>query len=220
MKRMQVLILIGAVVLLSGCGAQTTGKDVTVNNKIIIEQNYGEIHINPDLATKSGDLSQTTENPTNIETPVDLSLTPVTPEQALAGAVEQKTAATIMAKAAEIAGSEDQALGPEDQAPESASAAGYKYSKNYKMQEIYHDGRPFYRLGQPGESFGESILIVGDSDGKEFIVPDTGKDTGDKAQQFFFNGRGEVEHTFDGNASLFWFRGGAESVTVHYNGVD
>jgi len=94
----------------------------------------------------------------------------------------------------------------------------WKHTKAYNMQEISH-GRPFYRFGIPGEQFGKTVLFT-DEKGNKFLIPDTLKDTGDKANQFFFNGKGQFEHTFDGNASMFWYPTGSHSITAHFNGVE
>lgn len=102
---------------------------------------------------------------------------------------------------------------------------GYKYKVVKEMQNVMDDTRPFYRLGViPQDVWGKEILIVGDTDGLEFPISDTSKnaDLLGNREVFFFNGTDTSTEpgTFDGKASLFWKKGGSQSVTVYYNGVE
>jgi len=223
------VIVLGFVLLLASCGAQTTGKDITVKNSFEFNNIYGSVTIAPDLATKSGDLEQTTENPTEITTPIDIVLTPA---QMLTKAGEDLAAAKLLEKTTELQALTPASVAPtipseeppdNDNAPveETTPTNAYEHHDPIAIHSDYEDGRTFYRLGKPGGSWGKTILITGDETGDEFLIPDTAYNWGDREGKFFFNGNSTgpnddaLEPTFDKNASLFWQVD--RSVTIHYN---
>lgn len=208
--KLKTFISIIALLLLVGCG--TKGKEIKV--ELNAANNSGIINVYPTTETKSGDNQTTSANKTDLKDLVKVPLTGDSLDTAADILENEITSRVIdnLGKATPIT----KPKVPVVEAEEEKVKTTWKYTKVYEMQEISHD-RPFFRFGIPGEEFGPSILIT-DDNGNTFFVSDTSKNTGDKEQQYFFNGKGEVA-TFDGNASMFWYSTGSHSITVHFNGV-
>jgi len=225
----QLLWILPSLLMFAGCGAQTTGKEIRIENRFVFENIYGAVTVTPNLSTKSGDVDQITENPNEITTPIDLVMTPA---EKMVAAVTNLADARILEKVAEVKAKtpspvidkkEKSPVDNDDATKEDIDPlAEYKHHETIAMHSVYGDGRTFYRLGYPGEHWGKKLLVVGNTTGDEFLVPDTSYNFGNRTGKFFFNGNStgandnKLEPTFDNNASLFWQVD--ESVTLYYNG--
>lgn len=181
MKNMSfwMLMLLVISLVFSGCGAQTTGKDIQINNEFNITNNTGSIDISPDLTTKSGDTDQEVTAPTTTINDIPFDIT-ATPGNALKSAIEAGVAGDIKDAAEELVpektvepvGEVVEEPVPSDSAGESLGSWSCKpYTRTVVEGEELKWGKSACRIAADFKKHTYSVTFIFDNGCGEFSVP-------------------------------------------------